>query len=117
MLGPVVTTSEHEVQGRAFEQSMTHPFGAVTNFEGRDAVVSLLSGRRNRGDDGSMRPGGCLTRTETVPHVVGQIKLTIKAQWQLLGLFCRCFGAAIERCRAYSVPLVQVRSTQCERLG
>ena len=34
-------TSEHEVQSRAFEQSMTHPFGAVTRFEGRDALVSL----------------------------------------------------------------------------
>jgi anti-anti-sigma factor len=36
-----LATSEHEVQVRAFEQSMTSPFGAVTNFEGRDAVVSL----------------------------------------------------------------------------
>jgi anti-anti-sigma regulatory factor len=35
------TTSEHEVQIRAFEQSLTTPFGAVTNFEGRAAVVSL----------------------------------------------------------------------------
>ena len=33
--------SEHEVQSRAFEQSMSPPFGAVTNFEGRDALVSL----------------------------------------------------------------------------
>jgi anti-anti-sigma regulatory factor len=39
--GVPATTSEHEVQIRAFEQSMTTPFGAVTNFEGRAAVVSV----------------------------------------------------------------------------
>jgi anti-anti-sigma factor len=36
-----VTASEQEVQSRAFEQSMSPQFGAVTNFEGRDALVSL----------------------------------------------------------------------------
>jgi anti-anti-sigma factor len=45
--GGTVSTPEHEVQSRAFEQPMNPPFEAVTSFEGRDAYVSL----RGRVDD------------------------------------------------------------------